>query len=152
MKLKKRVVGKTFVPISEDERFHCCRYCHYYRDGKCLNKQVISSTGNSVFLSVVDVAESGKLSGVLEEAIHSCDTKEITSELIDLLKSWKISDKRVREFEQTFKEVFDQWADFTLKPEIDESVDRLYQNEVTDGDYSGIEISDPDTYYCKEWF
>lgn len=153
MKLKKRVEEKrkSFVPFSEDERFHCCKYCLYYKDGKCFNYNVISSTGGSLFMPVVEVAESGKLSGVLEETIHSCDTKEMISELINLLKSWKVSDKRIKEFEQTFNEVFDQWADFTLKDEIDNAVDRLYQNELENSEYDGIEISNPDSYYCKEW-
>lgn len=150
MKLKKRTGTSSNLPFDGDERFHCCRYCHYYDSGYCYNKSVAGNFDGTA--NVVDVAESGRLSGVLEETMHSCDTKEMLNELKDLLKSWKIGDKRVKEFEKTFSEVFNQWLDFTLKDELDMSVSNLYERAVDTGSSSVcVEIENPTEYYCKEF-
>lgn len=150
MKLKKKV-GKRPIDICSDDRFHCCRYCHYFIEGRCYNKKVGAELSNDAFMNVVDVAESGKLSGVLEETIHSNYPKDMVKELSGLLRTWKISNARINEFEQNFNELFDQWADFTLKDEIDCAVDMLYQNNAKDDSFDGIEISNPENYYCKEY-
>ena len=65
---------------------------------------------------------------------------------------WKVSAKRIKEFEKTFNEVLDQWLDFSLKDEIDEAVSGLYQDRIDNQDFSsGVEIENPSEYSCKEF-
>lgn len=155
MKLKKVVIKAQAeninnFPFGDEDRFKTCRYCRYYKCGKCYNPKVISLHTNSV--DVYDVSESGSLSGVLEETMHSCSTVEMLSELTDLLEKWKVSAKRIKEFEKTFNEVLDQWLDFSLKDEIDEAVSGLYQDRIDNQDFSsGVEIENPSEYSCKEF-
>ena len=140
MKLKR-------VLKSNDDWQKCCRWCHYYENGKCTHS--LSPTGSSEEATVYSVAESGKLSEVIEETLHSIPPKAF-SELEYLLRDWKISEKRIKEFQKVFGECLDQYLDMEVKPELDEKISVLYQSEVENTSWDS-EIPDPEEYCCKEW-
>lgn len=155
MKLKKVVVNTQAhynnFPFGEPERFKTCKYCRYYSCGKCYNKEVMSFISGAK-PEIYDVSESGRLSDTIRETAGSCDTKGMKKELIDLLKKWKVSSKRIEEFERTFDEVLEQWLEFSLRDDLDEAISMLYENSVdTDNTTEGVEISNPSEYSCKEF-
>lgn len=156
MKLKKVVINSQVqdinnFPFGEPERFKTCRYCRYYECGKCYNKKIMSFISGAK-PEIYDVSESGRLSDTIRETAGSCDTKGMKKELIDLLKKWKVSSKRIEEFEHTFDEVLEQWLEFSLRDDLDEAISILYETSVdTDNTTEGVEISNPSEYSCKEF-
>ena len=154
MKLKKvtksQKVSTSNFPFGDEDYYKTCRYCRYYERGRCYNPNVLSSHVDSS--AVYDVAESGTLSGVLEETLHDCNTNEVLSELTSLLVKWKVSAKRVKEFEDLFNEMTEQWLDFTVKDKIDEAVSGLYQDHlINQTPTGGVEINNPAEFSCKEF-
>lgn len=98
MKLKR-------VDRTKDDWQKCCRWCHYYENGKCIKDNVsIEETA-----PVWKVAEEGHLSETLEEFFGSVKLEEFR-ELEYKLREWKFSEKRVKEFNELFKQCFDQWV------------------------------------------
>lgn len=144
--MKLRRVVKT-----SDEWQKCCRWCHYFQNGRCFNKEMSHSFSTDMFGAIYSVAESGRLSAVIEETSHSVHREEFRN-LEDLLREWKISEKRIKEFSQVFDNCMNQWLDFQLKDELDAQVSRLYQDlEMGDNECEGVEIYSPEEFCCKEW-
>ena len=86
MKLKR-------VDRTKDDWQKCCRWCHYYENGKCIKDNVsIEETA-----PVWKVAEEGHLSETLEEFFGSVKLEEFR-ELEYKLREWKVSEKRIKEF------------------------------------------------------
>lgn len=149
-KLKARPVVRK---KQEDDWQHCCRYCHYYENGKCWNK------GNFFMLDEVDnvfrVAEDGILSQVLEEVLNDEPmVKSFMFSLEHILDKWGISQKRKKEFDEHFRECWSKFADFKLKEELDEKVSVCYQDFIdahANSNESGIDIENPSEFVCKEW-
>lgn len=138
MKLKR-------VQKSNDDWQKCCRWCHYYHNEKCYLKQMIPDGDNNVY----KVAEEGYLSETIEETLDGAKL-EAFRELEYKLRDWNISEKRIKEFNDLFKQCYDQFIQ-DIKPELDEQIDRCYQNHSYDDLDSGVYISDPEEYCCKEW-
>lgn len=133
-----------------DDLYHVCRWCKYYKDGMCING--CFGAGDSVdILDIYAIAESGKLSGVIEETLNSIKPVKIERELRDKLFSFKLSEKRVGEVLQLFRECLGEFLDFECKSKLGEEISRLYQ-AVKTGDGDGVEIKDPHTFYCKEFW
>lgn len=142
MKLK-----KVPVKVNKDfeDMYHTCRWCHYYQEGKCYNNQ-IQEIDN---IAVYSVSESGKLGAVIEETIESVK-KTSFKELEYLLSDWGVSQKRIKEFGEKFKECFNDY-NTDLKEWLDEKVSECYQTELDGRNFDGLEISNPEEYYCKDW-
>lgn len=76
-----------------DDLYHVCRWCKYYKAGMCING--CFGAGDSVDLfDIYAIAESGKLSGVIEETLNSIkpvkierESLEISYSLLSLVKS-----------------------------------------------------------------
>lgn len=133
-----------------DEMYHVCRWCKYYDKGVCINGCFGCADGVDI-LDIYAIAESGKLSGVIEETLNSIKPVKLERELRDKLLSFKLSNKRVDEVIQVFRECLSEFLDFDCKPKLDTEISRLYQNVET-GEEQGVEIRDPSTFYCKEYF
>lgn len=151
MKLKR--VSKNKV---DDSWQHCCRWCHYFENGKCYNSDVVNQIEESSYWGAIyGVAESGKLSGVIEETLNDEPLiKTFLFSIESILDKWNISQKRKKEFEEHFRECWSEFADFKLKEALDEQVSISYQNEVDkltwrSGGY--VEITEPEDYCCKYW-
>lgn len=57
----------------------------------------------------------------------------------------------MEEFKKLFKECYDQWV-LNHKEELDEVIDRCYQNHKSEQlDSDGVYINDPENYCCKDW-
>lgn len=143
MKLKKSVPVTQADP--KEDMYHCCRWCHHYQNGKCYNNNMQIIDDSAVF----EVAESGRLDEVLEETIKSeklTPFKELEYKLLE----WNVSQKRIKEFNELFSSCYEEFA-LHLKESLDESVSRLYQTDLDDRTFDGIEISNPEEYYCKDW-
>ena len=138
------------VVRSNDNWLHCCRYCHYYENGKCYKQNIITSGEE---LRVYAVAENGYLAQTLEETLNNEELlKGFMFGVESILDKWNISQKRKKEFEEHFRQEWSEFADFQLKEELDEQVSECYQNHLSDVDVDeGIEISDPENFCCKEW-
>lgn len=93
MKLKR-------VDRTKDDWQKCCRWCHYYENGKCIKDNVsIEETA-----PVWKVAEEGHLSETLEEFFEGVKLTEF-HELEYQLREWKISEKRWRNLRSSLKSV-----------------------------------------------
>lgn len=133
------------VDRTKDDWQKCCRWCHYYENGKCIKDNVsIEDTA-----PVWKVAEEGHLSETLEEFFGSVKLEEFR-ELEYKLREWKVSEKRIKEFNDLFKQCYDQWV-LDHKDELDNTIDKCYQNHIADEVDEGVYINDPEEYCCKEW-
>ena len=151
MNLKKTGINKKEQQQMVDDMYHCCRFCHYYENGKCFNQNMMENFCDSPS-SVYKVAEEGRLSAVLEETFHSVKKNTVVEEIVTLLRDYKLSEKRVKEVKDTLENSIDQWFDFEVKDKIDEEVSELYQDAVeTMTEVDGVEISNPSEHYCKDW-
>lgn len=126
-----------------------CRWCKHYRYGKCYRGSFRVVEMGSVYA----VADSGQLSEVIEETLHSIKPKEFLQEAEELLTEWKISKKRIEELKRLWSEMIPEFLDFELKQALDEQVSVLYQRELdlSELQLDEIEILEPETFYCKEW-
>ena len=139
MKLKK---------VDRDSWQKCCRWCHYYSNGKCMNFDHLSIGEN---LSVYKVSEEGYLDQTLEETLGSVKLEEFR-ELEYLLRDYKLSEKRIREFDDLFRKCWENFSQNTLKTELEENVAKCYQNHIEDNTTSdGFYIEDPENFVCKDW-
>lgn len=123
-----------------DEMYHTCRWCKYFKGGKCYNGFASNRVSNIVYT----VAEEGDLDGF---------TKELLEGLKELLTGWKISKKRIKELENYFDEKLPEILDFGLKEKLDENISILYQDRIENkiAEETGIEINDPESFYCCKW-
>ena len=124
----------------------CCRYCHYYKNGKCLNSHMTTEED----LAVYSVAEEGYLDETLEETLGSVRLEEFR-ELEYLLRGYKLSEKRIKEFNDLFSKCWEEFRQNTLKTELEENVAICYQNHLESKNESVVKILDPENYCCKEW-
>lgn len=139
MKLKK---------VDRDSWQKCCRWCHYYSNGKCMNTDHLD-TGED--LSVYKVSEEGYLDECLEETLGSVKLEEFR-ELEYLLRGYNLSEKRIREFNDLFRKCWEEFRQNTLKTELEENVAKCYQNHIEDNTTSdGFYIEDPENFVCKDW-
>lgn len=133
-----------------EDMYHTCRWCKYFEKGMCINRCLGGNDGVDI-LDIYAIAESGKLSEVLEETLNSIKPVKVERELKGKLLSFNLSKKRVEEVLQVFRECLGEFLDFECKSKLDEAVSRLYQGVETGKD-GGVEITDPHTFYCKEFF
>jgi len=136
------------VPVSDDSWQKCCRWCHHFQNGKCMNTDHLD-TGED--LSVYKVSEDGYLDQCLEETLGSVKLEEFR-ELEYLLRGYNLSEKRIREFNDLFGKCWDNFRQNTLKTELEENVAKCYQNNIEKSSFdSNMVIKDPDNYCCKDW-
>lgn len=135
---------------SETDMYHCCRWCHYFNDGKCYANVATIDEDNYMSNPVYKVAEDGYLHDAVEEAVGSVDFSDF-KELEYLLRGWNISEKRVKEFKKKFEECTENYKR-TLIPEVEDSVDMCYQVNTDPVQWeTGIVISEPEDFSCEKW-
>ena len=91
-----------------NDMYHTCRWCKHYKTGLCYRGVLTIDEETPIW----QVAESGKLSELIEECLGDLVSED-------------------------------------CKQELDEKISVLYQS--FDYDNTGVLISDPDNFYCKEW-
>ena len=134
--------------VDRDSWQKCCRWCHYYQCGKCMNTNHVSADED---LSVYKVSEEGYLDQTLEETLGSVKLEEFR-ELEYLLRGYKLSEKRIKEFDDLFRKCWENFSQNTLKTELEENVAKCYQNHIEDNtESSGLYIEDPENFVCKDW-
>ena len=132
-----------------EDLYHCCRWCKWYYEGECHNENFNNAVD---FDAIWAVAEEGRLSGVIEETINSISTEKIERELEKTLQRFNLSGKRVDEALQVLRDMLPEWLDFECKPKLDEEISRLYQKAADESGGGGVDISDPESFYCKEFW
>ena len=131
------------VKNKNDNWQHCCRWCRNYIDGICTNVDVQNSERN------FQVAEEGMLSETLRETIGSVSLLPF-KELEYLLRDYKMSEKRIKEFNSKFQGCIEQYH-AELVEHLDEDISILYQNFESDSKEDGLEIGDPERFVCNNW-
>lgn len=134
-KLKR--VRKNVIELKE-----CCRWCHYFYDGKCY-KENVSYEDDKIY----KVSEDGHLLDTIEEFFNEIKLDEF-KKLENKLREWKLSEKKIKEFNTLFRQCFDMWS-FNHKEELDDQITLCYHNNVTDE--KGVLINNPEEYCCKDW-
>lgn len=145
------------VSSIESDGYHCCRWCHWYdhKTEKCINPVYVGEEANSSF--VTKVIEEGHLSDALNEGLHNVPDKEkaFLGTLTTILYVWGVSAKRIEAFKTAFGQALEQYLDMGLKGELDEFLSKMLYNRADDfssGEFEGIEIKDPETHYCREFW
>ena len=89
-----------------DKMYRCCRWCHYYQEGKCWRKGVSFSDLES---SLLNAADMGEFSEVIEETMMYPNDPicKVLQGLKSLLSDWKISSKRIEKFQEVFIEEYE---------------------------------------------
>ena len=100
-------------------------------------------------LSVYKVSEEGYLDQCLQETLESVKLKEF-KELEFFLRECRVSEKKIKEFDNLFKECWEEFSQNTLKTELEENVAKCYQNHI-DTISDGFYIEDPENFVCKDW-
>ena len=146
--MTERGVEMKLRKVDKDEWQKCCRWCHYYQNGKCMNESHLDMGED---LSVYKVAEEGLLDQTLEETLGSVKLEEFR-ELEYLLRDYKLSEKRIKEFLELFGKCWENFRQNTLKTELEENVAKCYQNHVEKSSFDpNVIIKDPENCCCKDW-
>ena len=132
--------------VNKDSYMMNCRWCHYFRSGKCWNEDILELDD----LAVYEVAESGHLEELLKEEIGNACTDAFKEELASKLSEWGISNKRIKEFDSLFDKCFNKFSQ-QLIPNVGEQVSILYQESLDKSTFEGFEIADPEEFVCKDW-
>lgn len=158
---KLKALGKpTPQELIERDGYHCCRWCHYcvQENGtfKCVKCNLIPWTSVSI---MHDLIEEGRVSEVIEEALHSCPDgeKEFRSNMVSAAYgvNERMSHKKQGEFESEFNTALEQYLDMRLKEVVVEAMEKVlshYEEQEHEDQSEGAEIVDPFTHYCKDWW
>lgn len=129
-----------------DNIYHNCQWCHYYKNGKCYNKNLKNINSNSVS----SATDEGELSEILEEILSNFSIKNILIPLEEKLISYKISKKRITEVKKLLTELLNQWLVFIVKEDIDIKISEWIQNiEAKTEENNGVIINNPNSFYCN---
>lgn len=142
--MKKKLHGMKKIDNSWQ---HCCRWCHHFSNGKCMCPDIEGGE----YVDVTYISENGYVAEVLKESIGSVDRKDF-KELEYLLREWKVSEKRIKEFKDTFEKCFEEWQQEAVE-QIDEDVTKCFNKHLEeDFNYEvGVEILDPREHCCSRW-
>lgn len=114
-----------------------CRWCHWYKDGECLQRNTFKG-------SSVDVRHLSE-EGVIDEAIREGFTNQLFPELQHNLES-SLSKKKAKAFMQAFYEELEAVKnDWVIS--IDELVTATIQHEIDKS--NSARVVDPEEFYCK---
>ena len=147
-------------PKVDDSWMHCCKYCHWYEGGVCVNKDITYSDGE-ISADYDDWFVHASEEGVVQEALsEALDERKIYSAFFDDILRVAISygmrnnPKAMKEFKDKLKDVYDIFVHDGV-PLLDSAlVDTLHGYDLSWGKYNtalGLEISDPDTMCCDKW-
>lgn len=129
--------------------YHTCRWCKNFEKGCCtlgVFRPVLTD-------SVYTVAEDGGLSAVIEETLNSLDQKYLMQTITEVCDEQKISRQKKVKLMEALDEALRQFFDFTAKEALDDAISRLYQERLDNATVTEeVEIQDPHTFYCKEFF
>lgn len=140
--------------IAENRRqlasmYHCCRWCKYFQHGKCYNKEMIDHFVNYSSDYTYKVAEEGVLSSVLSETFHSIPKNAVTEKVVSKLRSYGLSERRIKEIFDTLVTSIDSWFDDTVEVQLDIEVSSLYN--LSDCCVDGINIQNPNEFCCERF-
>lgn len=140
--------------IAENRRqlanmYHCCRWCKYFQHGKCYNKEMIDHFVNYSSEYTYKVAEDGVLSGVISSAFHDVSKERITKKVAYRLRSYGMSEFRVREIVGLILSSVDDWFILEFLGELDSDISRLYN--LSDCCIDGINIQNPNEFCCERF-
>jgi hypothetical protein len=132
------------------DMYHTCRWCKWYQGGKCINTAF--TAGSDDVLGVYEVAESGRLSEAIQETLNSASLETLERELRGRLADYKLSGKKIEELVQAFYDGMEMLVEREFTPKLDEVISKLYQDHAGTVEPEGVEIVDPHTFYCREFW
>lgn len=121
-----------------EDLYKNCRWCHWFKDGKCLHDQTFKADTEDVVLMAAE-------EGVISEAVKEGFSERAFDKLKVNLES-SLSKKKAKEFMQAFYEELEA-AKQNWTETIDEAVTAALQNEFNKN--SEAVIIDPYEFYCK---
>lgn len=132
------------VKKSDNDWQKCCRWCSYYKSGRCTNEDSTSLDEIEFDDTIIEVAFEKTLKDIPLEQFR---------ELEYLLRDFGVSEKRIKEFDNTFSECWKSFSNETLKPELVDCVSMCYEDYLShkDTSCSGIYIEDPENFVCNKW-
>lgn len=131
-----------------DAMYHCCKWCRHFQNGQCYANS-INYVVDEPYSSVRHVAEDGYLYEVVQESLHSVPFDSSGLEI--LLRSFGLSEKRLGIFKKTLEEKIEEWKQDNLLQTVCDDVDRCYIDHSEPVFELGVEISEPDTFFCDKW-
>ena len=123
-----------------NERYHNCRWCRFNDKGKCVKSSEVFKS--SVSEELYELTESGKLSEAINEGLKLPKMIKLQSLLIE----YGISQKRQKEILQAVGAEIEDFIP-TMVEGIDNSVSQLIIN--TESKLEDLELTDPESFYCK---
>ena len=132
------------VKKSDSDWQKCCRWCSYYKNGRCTNEDSTSLDEIEFDDIIIEVS--------FEKTLKDIPLKQFR-ELEYLLRDFGVSEKRIKEFDSTFSECWKSFSNETLKPELVDCVSMCYEDYLShkDTSCSGIYIEDPENFVCNKW-
>lgn len=121
----------------------CCRWCHYYRSGKC--------THNTFYPEESDlwhIQEEGKLSEVLTESLNSVSLKNVMQSVSNILNTTKIPKSKIESILIAIKRSLEDYKEEAVHT-LDNDVGSLYMEY--ERNQTDITISNPEDTCCSEW-
>lgn len=160
---KLRSLGRpTPEELIERDSMHVCRWCRYcvHEDNiaKCVKGSITSLADTNI---MHDLIEEGRVSEAVDEALHSCPTgeDEFLKNVVDAVYSAvpKLSVKKRKDIENAFNSALEQYLDMRLKAEVVEAMETLLCNYEVNlnraaDDGAGVQICDPSTHYCRDFW
>jgi len=126
--------------------YNTCIYCKWFKDGYCMNGtfEVHDATE-----SMMDgFMEDGILSGCIEEGFSDFKFNKIAAEL----SARRMSKKAIKEMEQIFYNLFDEYKTDVMS-EIDASVSKgLYEVEYDGAKNLSVAINNPSEFSCSKFW
>ena len=151
-------------PRVNDDWQHCCRWCkHYCYSGdptegyKCYNKDVMGHiVERQDMINMYSVSENGYAAETIEEVLNDGElTRKFFNMVLSKFDEWNnVSQKKKAEFEKHLQECWSEFADFSLKEELDEALMKCYVHHLEDehGSFdNGVDIDNPSEFVCKYW-
>ena len=132
-----------------DNMYHCCRFCQHFSNGRCFNNTIKNVSNDVVEDMIYAVSENGVLDEALIETLDSVDRREFLTPILNLLRMYGLSDKRIKETEKSLVTELEHWLHNELKPELEDTIPDFYIGSLIKD--SGVPINNPENYCCGEW-
>jgi hypothetical protein len=124
------------------DTYHCCRWCKYYEKGACTSDALEQPED----LDLSAFSETGTLAGAIREGFGDCDFFGLEA----ALRSYNLRRERIDELLAIARrDVENQQVNWTES--IDESVSKALENFDFKEDVSGVGITHPHGFWCKEF-
>ena len=127
---------------NKQDLYHSCRWCKWFEKGNCINPDTFGGTDE---ISLSPFWEEGHLSEAIKEGFNEFKATELYKALLET----KLSKKKIHELMVLLASDIDS-AIMNWTESIDENVSSALDN-FSFGD-EGVEIRNPEEFYCKHFW